>query len=103
MNGEIVSGVSGESAPNSFQFFVRPSLIEFACSGVPVRLKNTAKEFPSCGAKLAVVLSVYIPSSSDQSKSLNAVLSMAASLDQVEATSVSFRYVASSAPLVKTC
>lgn len=38
MNGEMVSGSSGATAPSSFQFFVRPLLTEFACMVEVVRL-----------------------------------------------------------------
>lgn len=47
MKGEIVSGSSGAIAPMSFQFLVRPSLTEFACSADVVRLYRIAMEFAS--------------------------------------------------------
>ena len=47
INGEIVSGSSGATAPSSFQFFVRPALTDEACSGEVVRLKRMAIELAS--------------------------------------------------------
>lgn len=101
MKGAIVSGDSGDTAPNSFQFFVRPWLIEFACSAV-VKLKTTANEFPSCGTKVVVALSVYIPRASDQRRELNAVFNAVAFTAHAFESSVSFRYEARSALPVKT-
>ena len=74
MNGEIVSGSSGATGPRSFQFFVRPSLTESACSGVIVRLYSTAIEFASCGQSV-VVLSRDIPARGSRKTSWNLSLS----------------------------
>lgn len=72
MKGEIVSGSSGAMGPRSFQFLVRPALIELAWSDV-VKLNRTAKELASCGQSVVVSLSRYMPSSSTQKTSLNFV------------------------------
>ena len=49
MNGAMLSGSSGDTAPYSFQYCVRPSLILGAWSEELVRLNSTATAFPSCG------------------------------------------------------
>lgn len=49
MNGAMLSGSSGDTAPYSFQYCVRPSLILDAWSGESVRLNRIATAFPSWG------------------------------------------------------
>ena len=66
MKGEIVFGSSGAIAPRSFQFLVRPSLTEFACSADVVRLYSTAIELASCGQSVVVSLSRYMPAEGNQ-------------------------------------
>ena len=78
MNGEIVSGSSGATGPRSFQFFVKPSLTDAACSGVWVRLYSTAIEFASCGQSVVVSLSRYMPALGSQNTSLKRALSAVA-------------------------
>ena len=100
-NGAMVSGSSGVTAPMSFQFFVRPSLIEFACSGVE-RLNSTASELPSCGQSVVVALSRYMPRSSDQKTSLNFVFNAVAFVAQASPRLVSLMKFARSTLFVKT-
>ena len=102
INGEILSGSSGATAPMSFQFFVSPWLIEEACSAVFVRLKRIAIELASWEQSSVVELSRYIPALDDQKTSLNLDLRAVALVDQASERVVSLRSVASSAEVTRT-
>ena len=61
-----MSGSSGHTGPKSFQFLVRPSLTELACSCDVVKLKKIAMELASWGHKVVVSLSLYMPALGSQ-------------------------------------
>lgn len=103
INGLIVSGSSGATGPSSFQFFSSPALTFCACSGDVVKLNRTANEFPSCGQRVVVVLSLNIPALSSQNALLNVVFNAVALAAQASARSVTLRCVASSVAVVRTC
>ena len=84
----MVSGSSGAIAPMSFQFFVRPLLIESAWSADVVKLYKMAIEFASCGQSVVVVLSRYMPAEGSQNASLNLTFNAAAFDDQFDAREV---------------
>ena len=102
INGEIVSGSSGAIAPMSFQLFVRPSLIEFACSAEVVRLYKIAIEFASCGQSVVVSLSRYMPADGSQNASLKRVFNESALADQLDVRMESLTAEARSVPVVRT-
>lgn len=101
MNGEILSGSSGETGPRSFQFLLRPSLMEPAFSGV-VKLNRTGRELASCGQSVVVSLSRYIPRLSAQKTSLNFILREVACEDHAFLIVVALIYFARSALFVST-
>lgn len=103
IKGDIVSGSSGATAPKSFQFFVKPSLIEDKRPGEVVRLYRIAIEFASCGHSVVVSLSRYMPTLASQNTSLNLALRALALAAHASARVEAFRYVANSALLVRTC
>jgi hypothetical protein len=102
MKGLIVSGNSGATGPRAFQFFCKPSLMLVTCSGNIVRLKTTAKEFASCGVRVVVVLSTYIPCFESQNAALNVLFRAVAFLDQAVASVESLTSEARSAEFVRT-
>ncbi len=103
MKGEIVSGNSGATGPRSFQFFVRPLLMDAACSCDVVRLQRTAIELASCGQSVVVSLSLYIPVVGSQKTSLYFAFSAVAFAAHAEASAVSFMWEARSAAVTSTC
>lgn len=100
MNGEIVSGSSGAIAPKSFQFLVKPSLIELACSVDVVRLYKTAMELASWGQSVVVSLSRYMPAEGSQNTSLKRVFSEDALDDQLDTKVDAFIAEASSVAVI---
>lgn len=78
INGEIVSGTSGDTGPSSFQLPFNALLTRTARLASLVTPYNTASELPSCGCIDELALSRYIPADSSHKLVLNASLSAAA-------------------------
>lgn len=91
MNGDMVSGSSGATAPSAFQFFVRPALTDEARSAESVRLNRITMELASWGQSSVVELSRYNPALGSQKTSLNLDLRAVALADQDLDSEVLFR------------
>src|ERR1051326_4024323 len=98
-NGQIASPASGAGAPYGVHLAARLAEMLSTWAADCVRLESTAQTLPSCGARLVVSLSRYIPCAGSQRRSLAAVLMAAAEACHLWTSVVSLRALQSSTAL----